>query len=126
MDFLFQLSEVNMTSSTDLESLQRADHDTIIRLEAKLDGLIADVKIMNDGMSKQIGDHEVRLRKIEDIVIQADPTGNIARLNKLEQEVRDFKTGANVYRVVAGAVGGMMVFVFSQLPTWLRLLGWVK
>lgn len=45
--------------------LNSADHDLLTKLNEKVDGLIKDVKEINDGTSYKINDHELRLRKLE-------------------------------------------------------------
>lgn len=39
-----------------------SDHDLIIKLDTKMDGLKEDIKNLNDGTTKQINDHETRIR----------------------------------------------------------------
>lgn len=48
---------VNITSS--------ADHDLLIKLETKMDGLKEDIRLLSDGTAKQINDHEIRLNALE-------------------------------------------------------------
>jgi len=47
----------NMSSS--------GDHDLLIKVETKLDSLKEDIRVLNDGTSKTISDHESRIRLIE-------------------------------------------------------------
>lgn len=42
------------------------DHDLLIELKTKMDGLRDDVKNISDGTSKQISDHETRINGLED------------------------------------------------------------
>lgn len=41
------------------------DHDLIIKLDTKMDALKEDIKMLNDGTSTKISDHELRLRRLE-------------------------------------------------------------
>lgn len=41
------------------------DHDLIIKLDTKMDALKEDIQKLNDGVSKQIGDHETRIKVLE-------------------------------------------------------------
>lgn len=41
------------------------DHDLLIRIETRMEGLRTDIKELKDGTSSQIDDHEKRLQKIE-------------------------------------------------------------
>ena len=108
------------------DSLQRADHDALVRVEAKLDNLATDVKLMGDGMQQKLVDHESRIRKIEDVVTQADPINNIKLLYGMRDQIRDFKTSAGAWRVAAGMIGGFIMFMLTQLPGILRSWGVVK
>jgi hypothetical protein len=42
------------------------DHDMLIKLETKMDGLKEDIKGLKDGTKGQLDDHESRINKIED------------------------------------------------------------
>lgn len=44
------------------------DHDLIIQLDTKMDGLKDDIKMLNDGTNNKISDHEARIRKNEAII----------------------------------------------------------
>jgi hypothetical protein len=104
----------------DLETLQRTDHDTLIRIEANLNNLATDVKIMGDGLNARVADHELRMQKLETVVNQLNPIETLKEFRNLQQQVHDFYTTANVYRIIAGFVGGLFMFVATQLPTWWR------
>ena len=75
------------------KSAAGGDHDLLIELKTKLDGLINDVKTLNDGTSKQINDHETRIRTME----------------------KDSEDLANIKRIVYGSVGIILVAVFSAI-----------
>lgn len=113
-------------ASTDLESLQRSDHDTLIRIEANLSNLATDVKIMGDGLNARVADHELRIQKIETLVNQTSPLETVGEFRKLQSEVHDFKVTANVYRVIAGFTGGFVMFLFTQVAPLLRYFGLIK
>lgn len=106
----------------DLEKIQRGDHDTLIRVEAKLDGLIADVKIMNDGTTIRITDHELRLKKIEsDGAVIGSVSEAWKRFTTLEGQIHDSGVTTNAYRILAGVVGGIVFFILTQIPPWIKL-----
>lgn len=104
-----------------LDELQRADHDTIVKIETKLDGLITDVKIMGDGVMGKLSDHEVRIKKLEDVVIQIDPITTVKEFRILQQQFHDSITTANTYRIIAGFIGGLVMFLLTQAPNWIRI-----
>lgn len=113
-----------MKSST--EELQRNDHDTLIRIETNLKNLSTDVKIMGDGLNLRVADHEIRMQKIEMLVNQTNPIETIKEFRTLQQQTRDYFITANTYRIIAGFVGGLAVLLLSQIPNWLKILGWIK
>lgn len=41
------------------------DHDLLQRVDQKVDGLVTDVKTLNDGVTTKIADHETRIRLLE-------------------------------------------------------------
>lgn len=111
----------------ELDKLQRLDHDTIVRMEAKLDGLIVDVKSMSDGTAIKIADHESRLKMIEsDIIYIGGMKDAWSRFLKVESFIHDGKVTANAYRVLAGIVGGATFFMLVQIPNILKTWGLIK
>lgn len=102
------------------------DHDLLITVNVKLDNLSVDVKNMGDTMTKELNDHEARLKVIELAAQKYDTDGMVKRLNMVEQKLHDFETTTATFRVMAGVVGGMIMFVLTQLPNILRLVGIIK
>ena len=111
-----------MKKSMSLEELQRLDHDTIVRLESKVDGLIVDVKELKDGTTAKIIDLDIRVKAVEKVVIETDLLNSYKDYIVLKQKVHDFVTTANAYRLVGGLLGGIIVFILTQLPNWIKLL----
>lgn len=103
-----------------------SDHDLLITLNVKVDNLATDIKAVGDGVGKQIADHEVRIRKIESDHEAVNPVQTFKDFKTLEQQVRDAKTTAGVYRIVAGFIGGAIFFILTQLPHVLRQWGLIK
>lgn len=52
---------------TEQNKIQAIDHDSIIRLESKVDQILTDIKELKDGFSSKIDDHEKRLQTLESI-----------------------------------------------------------
>ena len=97
-----------------LEELQRIDHDTIVRLESKLDGLVSDVKEMKDGTTAKIIDLDLRIKSIEKIAIETDAPNSYHQMQKLIQDIHDFKQSVGIYRIIAGFVGGIIFFILDN------------
>lgn len=116
-----------MASLDQIEKLQRTDHDTIVRMEAKLDNIGSDVKTMGDGLARSIGEHEARLRSIEsDIVSVGGIKPAWERFLKIESYIHDTRLTQNIYRAIAGLVGGAIFWVLTQAPAVLREWGIMK
>ena len=101
----------------------QSDHDLLITLNAKVDGLVSDVKAMQDGVGKQITDHEIRIRKIEATHDAVKPEESVKLLNTLAQEFRDFKVSINAFRFIGGLIGGGIFFLLTQIPNILKSFG---
>lgn len=106
-----------MKTTIDLEAMQRLDHDTLVRVEAKMDNLSADVKVMGDGIQAKLNDHELRVRKLEDLTISVQPLEQIKKLHEVEKKV----DGLERLQWLVGIIGGLIVFVVTQLPNWFRI-----
>ena len=89
-------------SFTTLDRMQRADHDTLIRVEGKVDGIVTDVKDMKDGVNTKLLDHE-------------------ARVKILEQQSHDFKTIWKFVVALATTIGTVLGFTLSLAANSLRL-----
>jgi hypothetical protein len=110
-----------MDKIANLDKLQRLDHDSIVRMESKLDGLIADVKAMGDGMATKVADHDVRLRTLENDVIYIGGIREAwGRFLFIEQQYKENLIKTNIYRVIGGFIGGLIFFILTQAPTVLR------
>lgn len=137
-----------MVKVTDIEQLQRQDHDTLIEVKTMVGNLSTDVKIMGDGINARLIDHEARIRKIEETIISTQPEKNIIRINGIDERMRkieDLIISVNpdekikllhdvdgrvsgmektqlVQRSIGGAIGGILVFILTQAPGWVRFI----
>jgi len=80
-----------------LAPVHSGDHDLLITLVAKVDGVKEDIRVLNDGTSTKISDHETRIRGLEKI--QEASSGSISLTN----------------RIVMGACAIVLVSVLSGL-----------
>lgn len=102
------------------------DHDLLIILTTKVDGLSAKLDNMQNGVTQQLANHEQRINAIEKIVDQVDALNTYKDFLGLKQEVRDWKTSANAFRLIGGVIGGGVVFLLTQLPNVLKSFGIIK
>lgn len=114
------------------------DHDTIIALKTGFDIFtkqytidMAELKnVTTTKMSElktmvtaEILDHDQRIRAMETMVEQLQPVKTVAEFRVLQKKVTDWETTANTWRVIAGVIGGLITFVFTQLPSVLKQWG---
>lgn len=92
-----------MATIEEIDKLQRMDHDTIVRMESKLDVLIKNVENLTNGSTMKLNDHENRIRSLE--------------LREHDEGLR-----TNVFRFVVVGIFGAVVWVLTQVPDILR--GW--
>ena len=95
------------------------DHDLLIRLEAKLDQVILDVKDLKDGTTMKIANLELRVNELEDCHKQIDPPKMSTRLNSLEDWVMEQKINIKWLITIASFIGGIAGYIISQVGKWL-------
>lgn len=123
------------------ETMSLSDHDLLIRLEAKFETFTSqyhlDMKNLNDGITRKvtentlaIQDQDKRLRTIEAVISNVRLEETYSEYLLFRQEVRDLltkaTTTANVYRMLAGFIGGAVVWLITSLPSILSSWGIIK
>lgn len=99
--------------SESLEKLQRTDHDTLIRLESKVDNLVLSASQMTLTMSEKFSDHEARIRVMEKLAERADPDTNLKKLEDISQWVNDYKVRWKSLLAIASVIAGISGFVLQ-------------
>jgi Mg2+ and Co2+ transporter CorA len=94
-----------------LDKMQRTDHDTLIRVEAKVDGLISEVKNSSTNIGAQLLEHEVRIRSIEKIHDQVDPIGGRAELDSLVLDRSASKAEKRTIAALSAGVGSLVTLI---------------
>ena len=93
---------------TEIEKIQRTDHDTLIRVETKMDSLIIEMRSTNSAINDRLIDHESRLRVIEDIHSRVQPLD----ANKQLQSLLDWQDRlTSNYKFIAATMGGISILV---------------
>jgi uncharacterized protein (UPF0335 family) len=87
------------------------DHDTIIRLETKMDSVASDIKEIKDGNSAKMAESDGKHIALA------------LRVKKLEDDVLVAKTNVGAFRVIGGAIGGGIVFLLTQIPNIIKSWG---
>jgi hypothetical protein len=102
------------------------DHDLLIELNTRMDGLKTDIQNLTHGTSKTISDHETRILVLEKTQIVHESALNVLqsndsdkRLNSLEQ-LEKTTTGKNkiilpLIIALSGGLGGLLVFIIEKL-----------
>lgn len=94
-----------------LDKLQRQDHDTLVRVETKLDNLVSDMKDMKDGIRAQLADHEARIKVSEQRHSRIDIDSLVTKVSTLWDE-RNSNRG---YIAAWSSVGGILAALAFEL-----------
>lgn len=123
---------------SDIMQKQATDHDLLIRLDQKFETFTKqyalDIKGLNDGITTQLAKHEVQIQGLEKRVDSIEQINNVVKPEealkdylKFKKDINDlllkFTTTANAYRLIAGLVGGFIMWVITQLPNILESWG---
>lgn len=106
-----------------LDKLQRLDHDTITRLEVKMDSLITGQRDMGQLVDGKFITHETRLNKLEAIVESVKPEQTYAEFREVQKQVNDMFVMAKTLKYLIVTQAGIIVFLIIQLPGVLKNLG---
>jgi hypothetical protein len=91
------------------ERMENADHDLLIRIDTRLDGVERDLKSLQSVLVKDVAALDVRLRVVEDSRSKFDPALLVPKYDLVAQEWHDFKVKLGVWGtvvIVGGAVLG--------------------
>lgn len=70
-----------ITPIAPIASVSSEDHDLLITLVTKVDGVKEDIRVLNDGTNAKINDHETRIRSLEKT--QETQSSGITLTNKI-------------------------------------------
>lgn len=99
------------------------DHDTLIRVETKLDQLTGVVKEIKDGTTAKLADLDLRTGVLEGIVTEVKPVETYKDFLILKSKVHDAFLVAKVWQWFAGAIGAFAFWVITQIPNLLKSWG---
>lgn len=108
---------INMS---ELDRLQRTDHDTLTRLETKVDYLTSAIKSYSEGFTQRIVDLEHNVR---DLQKQRDEVNVPSLAKEVEENTqwrRDFKLTYRVIIAITTAVGAIIGFAVSILVKFIQ------
>lgn len=110
-----------MATSEELERLQRTDHDTLIRVEAKMDNLALDVKTAAAETASRLNDHESRLRSLETLLQRFPPETHDTLLQGLVVWKRDMATSWKTIAWIFGSIQTLLTLVSVAVAVWQSL-----
>ena len=93
--------------------IQKSDHDTLIRLETKVDQIVVDFKELKDGLNAKVADLDARVKLMEKLRDEMTPIESHNRINELWQWKHDFSLTWKVIITIASVVGGVVGFILS-------------
>lgn len=98
-----------------LQQLQQADHDTLVRIETKMDSSSEELKRIVSDFSAKYADHETRLRVLEKDIESFSPEKVIEQLKNLQKNV----TSQKINWKVVGVMVSVLAFFISIAATLL-------
>lgn len=105
-------------SDSDIAKMQQTDHDTLIRVETKIENLILEVKQANSDINSRLIDHEGRIRSIEAVHERTDPAGTVQRVDNLDAWKNGLQSNWKLIVILISFISGLVGFVGS----WLAIL----
>lgn len=114
-----------MTAQSDF---QPNDHDLLIELKSDFKNFTqmyqVDMKDLKEGTTRTLADHEIRIKKMEDLIVEIRPKTTTTAFWKLKGEIHDYmvriETTKYVVGFVSAIVGAAFTFFVTQLPSVLR------
>ena len=92
-----------MEKIAEMDKIQRQDHDTLIRLEGKVDSLILNVSTLQSGL-------DTRIKELEQ------------QVEENSRWISDFSLKYKVTLGIASAVGAMVTFVLTTLSQLQKII----
>lgn len=108
------------SSLESLDRLQRSDHDTLIRLESKVDTLIVDVKEMKDGTSTKIAALETRVESIEKVHEKIRPEESVKLLGEVVDWQKQYKLTWRLVIAMVSAIGAIVGFLTNLVVDFFK------
>lgn len=105
-----------------LDKLQRTDHDTLIRVEAKMDTVVSDIRALKDGNTLILTDHDMRLKLIEKLIEQAQPEIRIKQIDALLEWQHDFKLTWKIILAIASGIGAAATIIINLIFKYLKVI----
>lgn len=106
-----------MQQTESLEKIRRSDHDTLIRLESKVDTLVTDVKELKDGTTAKLIQLETRISALEKIGEQYNPRDLVPKILANDQWIHDYKLTYKIIisvAVIVSSIVGFLMAIVSQ------------
>lgn len=116
-------SSIGIEDQISWQKMQLEDHNLMIRLEAKVDGLIIDIRNLKDGTGQKLTEYESRIKALEKVHEEINPLRVAQEFQEVQQQVRDFRTIWKFMISIASIIGGVIGFTLSLVADSLKLFG---
>lgn len=116
------MSNVTHEGTSEWERMQRADHDTLIRVETLMQTIATDIKEFKDGLRVTISDHDARIRLLEKLNEQFPPIPLVKELHDNTEWRKDFQTRYKTVVAMAGLTGGLIMFIITFIANFFGIL----
>lgn len=115
-----------MSKTTLAELTSKSDHDILVIIKTRVDDLTTTIIELKNGVQAQLTDHESRIRFIERLIDQVNPTEQISQGKIFQKEfyavrdkIDDFFSRWKVYAAfglfLAGITGGMIQWLLTNI-----------
>jgi len=103
------------------DKLRRSDHDTLIRLESKVDSMVNDIKDLKDGTQLRLLDLEARVRIIEKTHDEVRPKEAVEKLDILWTWRNEIMANWKFILAGLGVFAGVLGFLLNAASTYFKL-----
>src|SRR3989304_10127424 len=95
------------------EQFPSRDHDTLIRVESKVDQLVKEIKDLKEGTTTRIIALETRMDNMETVRDAYNPKDLVPKILEHDQWIHDYKLTQRLFLLAAGAAGGILAFLIN-------------
>ena len=101
---------------------ENIDHDLLITLNVKLDGVVIDMKEIKDGSASQLTNHELRIKTLEELTTKYPADQLVPQFMILQQEFHDQKLTSKERVRITAMVSAGVTFLLTTVATIVGIL----
>lgn len=111
-------------TATDNGKSNTTDHDLLIELRISLLDIKQTLQNMSNQYSMRLNEHEIRVRKLEDLALTLNPGETFKELHNNTEWINGFKSRLSVY-IAIGTIGITILssILIASVNKWIVNLG---